>query len=45
MTLSSVKQLNVGVSKPQTHRSRGLSKEDTAAAKPQGLNFEGPVWS
>lgn len=39
MTLSSVKQLNVGVSKPQTERSRGLSKEDTAAANSHYFNL------
>lgn len=39
MTLSSVKQLNVGVSKPQTQRSRGLSKEDTAAANSHYFNL------
>ena len=32
-------QLNVGVSKPQTQRSRGLSKEDTAAANSHYFNL------
>lgn len=44
MTLSCVKELNVGVSKPQLQRSRHLSKEE-AAAKSCDFNLLRPVTS
>lgn len=39
MTLSSVKELYVGVSKPQLQISRSLSKEETAAASNHYFNL------
>lgn len=39
MTLSSVKELNVGVSKPQIQRSRRLSMEEAAAANSHYFNL------
>lgn len=39
MTLSSVKELYVGVSKPQLQISRSLSKEETAAANNHYFNL------
>lgn len=39
MTFSSVKELNVGVSKPPLQRSRSLSKEEAAAANHHYFNL------
>lgn len=39
MTLSGVKELNVGVSKPQLQRSRSLSKEEAATANNHYFNL------
>lgn len=45
MTLSSVKELDVGVSKPGLQRSRRLSKEEAVAANKHYFNrFESGSW-